>query len=346
MTERIRHTDPDALAVAPPGADRAIEGGMLPDPREMATDPGALVYESGLEIAARSQWAYARRRFMRHRLALGSLIVLIGIFLCGIFANVIAPYSYREIPYTNLAGVSVIDVNQVLSPPSTKHLFGTDSAGRDTFSRTLYGIRTSARVGILVGVLSTIIGTIIGGLAGFYGGWIDNLLMRLTDLFLTLPLLAVLLTASRFLGSSTPTKLALLLAALIWTSIARVVRGSFLSLREKEYVEAARAAGSGDLRIMIRHMLPNTVGPIVVAATLTIGVAILLESTLSFLGFGIEPPTAALGALLNEGQDTGIEQWWLVTFPGLVIVLIVLCINFIGDGLRDALDPTQRRVRA
>jgi ABC-type dipeptide/oligopeptide/nickel transport system permease subunit len=346
MTERIRHTEPDTLAVAPPGADRAIEGSMLPDPRELANDPGALVYESGLEIEARSQWAYARRRFMRHRLALGSLIVLVGIFLCGIFASVIAPYSYREIPYTELAGVSVIDVKQVLSPPSTKHLFGTDSAGRDTFSRTLYGIRTSARVGILVGVLSTIIGTIIGGLAGFYGGWIDNLLMRLTDLFLTLPLLAVLLTASKFLGSSTPTKLAFLLAALIWTPIARVVRGSFLSLREKEYVEAARAAGSGDVRIMLRHMLPNTVGPIVVAATLTIGVAILLEATLSFLGFGIEPPTAALGALLNDGQDTGIEQWWLVTFPGLVIVLIVLCINFIGDGLRDALDPTQRRVRA
>jgi ABC-type dipeptide/oligopeptide/nickel transport system permease subunit len=138
----------------------------------------------------------------------------------------------------------------------------------------------------------------------------------------------------------------MLLAALIWTTIARIVRGSFLSLREKEYVEAARAAGSGDLRIMLRHMLPNTVGPIIVAATLTIGTAILLESVLSFLGFGIEPPTPALGALLDEGQDAGLDKWWLVTFPGLIIVLIVLCINFIGDGLRDALDPTQRRVRA
>jgi peptide/nickel transport system permease protein len=292
-------------------------------------------YESGLEIEARSQWGYARRRFMRHRLALGSLVMLLAIFGCGVFANAIAPYTYKQI---NLESLS--------QPPSAKHIFGTDSAGRDSFSRTLYGIRTSARVGILVGVLSTIIGTIIGGLAGFYGGWIDNLLMRMTDLFLTLPLLAVLLTAAKFLGHSTPTKLALLLAALIWTSIARIVRGSFLSLREKEYVEAARAAGSGDTRIMFRHMLPNTVGPIVVAATLTIGVAILLEATLSFLGFGIEPPTPALGALLNEGQDQGIDKWWLVTFPGVVIVLIVLCINFIGDGLRDALDPTQRRVRA
>jgi ABC-type dipeptide/oligopeptide/nickel transport system permease subunit len=334
MTERHAH-DPSPLTVAPPGSERGVDGALPADPRELAIDASALSYESGLEVQARSQWAYARRRFMRHRLALGSLIVLLGIFGCGLFANAIAPYTYKQI---NLESLS--------QAPSGKHLFGTDSAGRDSFSRTLFGIRTSARVGIFVGILSTIIGTFIGGLAGFYGGWIDNLLMRLTDLFLTLPLLAVLLTAARFLGHSTPTKLALLLAALIWTPIARVVRGSFLSLREKEYVEAARAAGAGDPRIMFRHMLPNTVGPIVVAATLTIGVAILLEATLSFLGFGIEPPTPALGALLNEGQDQGIDKWWLVTFPGVVIVVIVLCINFIGDGLRDALDPTQRRVRA
>ena len=251
------------------------------------------------------------------------------------FANFIAPYTYQQI---NLESLSV--------GPSKKHIFGTDSAGRDSFSRVLYGIRTSARVGLLVGVLSTLIGTIIGGLAGYYGGWMDNLLMRVTDLFLTLPLLAVLLVSAKYLGHSTPLKLALLLAFLIWTQIARIVRGSLLSLREKEYVEAAKAAGAGDLRIMLRHMLPNTVGPIVVSATLTIGTAILLEATLSFLGFGIEPPTPALGALLNEGQDQGIDKWWLVTFPGVVIVIIVLCINFVGDGLRDALDPTQRRVRA
>jgi peptide/nickel transport system permease protein len=319
---------PDTTLIAPPGADVSVEPAIPGDPTE-------LTYQYGLEVEARSQWAYARRRFIRHRLALTSLIVLIGIFGCGVFANFIAPYTYKQI---NLDALS--------EAPSAKHIFGTDSAGRDSFSRVLYGIRTSARVGVLVGVLSTIIGTIIGGLAGFYGGWIDNLLMRLTDLFLTLPLLAVLLVAAKYLGHSTPLKLALLLAFLIWTSIARIVRGSFLSLREKEYVEAARAAGAGDLRIMIRHMLPNTVGPIVVAATLTIGTAILLEAVLSFLGFGIEPPTPALGALLNEGQDQGLDKWWLVTFPGVIIVVIVLCINFIGDGLRDALDPTQRRIRA
>src|ERR671935_246542 len=242
MTERGL---PDTTLVAPPGADVSVEPAIPGDPTE-------LTYTYGLEVEARSQWAYARRRFMRHRLALGSLIVLIGIFGCGAFANFIAPYTYKQI---NLEALS--------QKPSAKHIFGTDSAGRDSFSRVLYGIRTSARVGVLVGVLSTIIGTIVGGLAGFYGGWIDNLLMRLTDLFLTLPLLAI-----------------------------------------------------------------------------------LLEAVLSFLGFGIEPPTPALGALLNEGQDQGLDKWWLVTFPGVIIVVIVLCINFIGDGLRDALDPTQRRIRA
>ncbi|HXE92993.1 MAG TPA: ABC transporter permease [Gaiellaceae bacterium] len=343
---RVQDPNPGGLFLGPDvELDVPAGGGQMVD-RAVPADSSELTYEYGLEIEARSQWGYARKRFFRHRLALVSVIVLAVIFGAGIFANYIAPYSYKEIPYVTIAGTSVIDTSQILAHPSRQHLFGTDSAGRDTFSRTLYGIRTSARVGIFVGLLSTLIGTIIGGLAGFYGGWSDNLLMRMTDLFLTLPLLAVLLTASKFLDSSTPTTLAILIACLIWTSIARIVRGVFLSLREKEYVEAARAAGAGDLRIMLRHMIPNSVGPIVVAATLTIGTAIALEATLSFLGFGIRPPTPALGALLDEGQEAGLDKWWLVTYPGLLIVIIILCINFIGDGLRDALDPTQRRVRA
>jgi len=320
----------DELTIGPPGSQYS-----MPPAEGPADSSELLTYEYGLEVEARSQWEFARRRFFRHRLALGSLIVLLLIFGAGLFANFLAPYSYQQ-----------INLNALSAKPSVHHLFGTDSAGRDSLSRVLYGIRTSARVGILVGILSTLIGTIVGGLAGYYGGWADNLLMRVTDLFLTLPLLAVLLVAAKYLGHSTPTKLALLLSLLIWTQIARIVRGSFLSLREKEYVEAAKAAGAGDVRIMLRHMLPNTIGPIVVSATLTIGTAILLEAVLSFLGFGIQPPTPALGALLNEGQDQGIDKWWLVTFPGIVIVIIVLCINFVGDGLRDALDPTQRRVRA
>ena len=322
------------LAVGPDPA-APVDGAGGPIGSMLPAQPTELVYDTGLELKARSQWAFARRRFFRHRLAMASLVVLLTVFAAGAFANFVAPYSYSD-----------VNIDSLTQPPSAHHLFGTDQAGRDYFSRTLFGIRTSARVALLVGFLSTVLGTVIGGLAGYFGGWPDNILMRITDLFLTLPLLAVLLTAAKFLGHSGPTQVALLLAFFIWTPIARIVRGSFLSLREKEYVEAAKASGSGDIRIMFRHMIPNTIGPILVAATLTTGTAILLESVLSFLGFGIEPPTPALGVLIGEGQDQGLQSWWLVTFPGLMIVLIVLCINFIGDGLRDALDPTQRRVRA
>jgi len=296
-----------------------------------------LAFESGLELKARSQWAYARRRFIRHRLAMGSLVVLVGILLCGVFAGHIASYPYDG-----------IDLNNLNAPPTTKghHYFGTDQLGRDYFSRVLYGIRTSARVAFLVAIVSTLLGTFIGAIAGYFGGWLDNLLMRFTDLVLTLPILAVLLVASARLGNGNQYRVAFILAFLFWTGIARVVRGLFLSLREKEYVEAAKASGSGDLRIIFRHMLPNSMGPIIVNMTLVTAGAILTEAALSFLGFGIKPPTPALGKLISEGETQMQTQWWLVVFPGLTIVAIVMCINFIGDGLRDALDPTQRRIRA
>jgi ABC-type dipeptide/oligopeptide/nickel transport system permease subunit len=169
--------------------------------------------------------------------------------------------------------------------------------------------------------------------------------MRFTDLVLTLPFLAILLTAAALLGQGSQWRVSIILALLFWTGTARVVRGIFLSLREKEYVEAAKAAGAGDARIMFRHILPNTMGPVVVSMTLAVATAILIEAALSFLGFGIKPPTPSLGVLVASGQ-TNPQQWWLTIFPGLTIVLIVLCVNFVGDGLRDALDPTQRRVRA
>jgi peptide/nickel transport system permease protein len=303
----------------------------------VAAEELSIVHETGLELKSRGQWAYARRRFLRHRLAMASLIVLIIIVFAGVFASVIAPYSYDE-----------IDLENSLKAPTLedKHFFGTDFQGRDYFSRIVYGIQTSIRVAFLVAILSTLIGTTIGALAGYYTGVTDNLLMRITDLVLTLPGLAVLLTAAAFLGNGSQYRVAVILALLFWTGLARIVRGSFLSLREKEYVEAAKAVGSGDARIMVRHMLPNVVGPIVVNATLIVGIAILTEASLSFLGFGIQPPTPALGKLISDGQELQDIAWWLVTFPGLTIVLIVLCINFIGDGLRDALDPTQRRTRA
>jgi ABC-type dipeptide/oligopeptide/nickel transport system permease subunit len=313
------------------------------DPTIIGSD-ASLAYESGLNIQARSQWGYVWRRFVRHKLAMASAIVLMVIFLLAIFAPQVAPYAYDEIDLEALYTPPHFETWNLLSPEN--HLFGTDLLGRDYFSRVIYGIRTSVWVALVVAGLSTVIGTTIGAIAGYFGGWSDNLLMRITDLFLTLPTLAVLLVAAAYLGQGDPMRVAIILALLFWTPLARIVRGIFLSLREKEYVEAAKALGSPDRRIIIRHMLPNTLGPIIVNATLLIATAILVEAALSFLGFGIQPPTPALGKLIDDGQSEGLKLWWLVTFPGLVIVLIALCINFIGDGLRDALDPTQRRVRA
>lgn len=345
MTDSHSHRDINVGATTT-GAGAVPGSAVLPP---SADSPGLeLAYESGLELKARSQWAYARMRFFRHRLAVVSLTIFLLVCLVGLFAPQLAPYGFDEQNY----GI----INQ---SPSLKHPFGTDQLGRDELSRVIFGIRTSLWVAVLVAVLSTAVGTAVGAVAGYYGGSVDNLLMRFTDLILTLPGLAVLLTAAVFFGQDTtevtiggisftisqPLKIGLILAFLFWTAVARIVRGLFLSLREKEFVEAAKAAGASDTRIIMRHMLPNCVGPIVVNTTLVVAAAILTEAALSFLGFGIQPPNAAIGKLIGDGQAQGIETWWLVTFPGLVIVVIALCVNFVGDGLRDALDPTQR-VRA
>jgi peptide/nickel transport system permease protein len=322
-------------ATATPAVDAEVlapEGSIVP-----AVDD---TQAAGLDLKVRSQWSYARMRFFRHRLALVGMFGLVVIFGAGIFAGQIAPYGYAQ-----------IDLAHILQGPSHAHYFGTDALGRDEYTRVLWGIRTSMEVGVFVAFLSTFIGLAIGAIAGYYGGWLDNLLMRATDLVLTLPLLAILLTATALLGAGSQWRVSLILIFFFWTGIARVVRGIYLSLREKEYVEAAKASGAGDARLMFRHILPNTLGPIVVNATLAVGTAILVEAALSFLGFGIKPPTPSLGVLINDAQAnpttfTGQSTWWLTIFPGLTIVAIVLCINFVGDGLRDALDPTQRRMRA
>jgi ABC-type dipeptide/oligopeptide/nickel transport system permease subunit len=298
----------------------------------------SLAHESGVEIKARSQWAYARMRFFRHKVAVAGLIVLLLIALVAIFAKQVAPYGYDEQNY------DIINQGPTLEG---KHIFGTDQLGRDYLSRVIYGLRTSLWVAFFVAFVSTLVGTVVGAIAGYYGGVVDNILMRLTDLVLVLPALAVLLAAANFFNKDgSPLKAGLLLAALLWVGLARILRGLFLSLREKEYVEAGKAAGASDLRLIARHILPNCIGPIVVYMTLIVAGAILIEAALSFLGFGIKPPHPAIGSLISEGQQQGLETWWLVTFPGLVIALVALCINFVGDGLRDALDPTQRRVRA
>jgi peptide/nickel transport system permease protein len=334
-------TEPtDSIGTAPPPEVPVLplavgtQPTLATDMQEIAATQ-ALAYESGLEVTARSQWWYARHRFLRHRLAMVSLVVLVCVFVAGALAHTIAPY-----------GRDALDLNALSQAPSWHHLFGTDQLGRDYFSRTLYGIQSTEKVSLLVAFIATFIGILVGAVSGYYGGWVDNLLMRITDLFLVVPALAVLLVAARFLGHGSAYRIAIILGFLFWTNIARIVRGSYLSLKEKEYIEAAKAAGSGDMRIMFRHILPNTIGPIVVAATLLTGLAILTESVISFLGFGILPPVPSLGNLISDGDAAGLNLWWLVTLPGLTIVLIIMCVNFIGDGLRDALDPTQRRIRA
>ena len=291
---------------------------------------------AGLELQARSQWSYARMRFLRHRLAMAGLLGLVIVFGAGAFAPWVAPYTFDQ-----------IDLNHLYTAPTltANHFFGTDELGRDFFSRTIYGIRTSEEVGLFVAVVSSIFGVIVGAIAGYYRGWIDNLLMRVTDLVLTLPAIAILLTVAALWGSGNQWRISFILAGFFWTGIARVVRGVFLSLREKEYVEAAKASGAGDLRIMFRHILPNTLGPVIVNGTLAVASAILTEAALSFLGFGIKPPTPSLGILIVDGQNNP-QKWWLTVLPGLVLVFIVICVNFVGDGLRDALDPMQRRIRA
>ena len=327
MTEIGQPAGANPLGVDP---ETAADGSLLA--------PGELHQEStaaaGLELKARSQWYYVRSRFMRHKLAVVSLVVLIAIFACGFLAQWIAPYPY-----------ATIDLLHLLQPPNSQHLFGTDGLGRDYLSNVIWGIQTSAEVGCVVALLSSVLGLVIGALAGYFGGWLDNLLMRLTDLVLTLPALAILLVAAKFTGSGNQWHITFILALFFWTGLARVVRGVFLSLREKEYVEAAKAGGAGDLRIMFRHILPNTLGPIIVNGTLAVASAILTEAALSFLGLGIQNKPS-LGVLINTQGETYPQDWWLTVFPGATILLIVLCINFVGDGLRDAFDPTQRRVRA
>jgi peptide/nickel transport system permease protein len=285
------------------------------------------------EGAARSYWSRAFGRFLQHHVAVASLIVLVLMFAAGLLASRLAPYGYQE---PNLHALN--------ASPSWSHPFGADQLGRDYFSRTIYGVGTSAQIALFVGFLASLIGTLVGALAGYYGGLVDNALMRFTDLLLTLPVLAVVLVSAAFLHADTAQKAAIVIACLLWTSVARVLRASSLALREKEFVDSARASGASDLRIIMRHVLPNAIAPLAAAASLMIATAIVLEVTIAYLGFGFSnlaglQAKPSLGDVLRQAQTEGYDHWWGITFPGLPIVLIVVSISFVAEGLRDSLDP-------
>ncbi len=293
------------------------------------------VAREGLAVEARSQFQMVRERFIHHRMALVGLGTFVSMLLFSTIGPVFWHYGYAKI------------TGEFGTGPSAAHPFGTDPIGHDLFAQVMSGIATSIKTALVVAALSTVVGSVIGAAAGYYGKWADSLLMRFTDLVLVVPVLAVLLVLAAGVSNLANNWfiIALVLAALFWTYLARLVRGTFLSLREREFIEAEWAIGASDRRVILRHLIPNAMGPIVVNATLTVANALLIESFLSFLGLGIQPPAVSLGSLIASGEGDATVLPWLFYFPAAFLVAAILSVNFIGDGLRDALDPTQR-VRA
>lgn len=274
------------------------------------------------------------RRFLRHRLAVVSIVALMVMVLSASLAS-FSPYTATEQNPTN-----------AFQPPSAAHWFGTDELGRDVFTRILYGGQVSLAVGIFSTLLAIVVGVVVGALAGYYGGWLDNVLMRITDTFLTLPATFVLILLTALLRETAFAQLrnsvavvVIVIGVLAWMWPARLVRGLFLTLRERDFVSASRALGAGDARVIFLHILPNCLGPLLVNATLEMAFAIITESGLSYLGFGVQPPTPSWGNILASAQIHVFKAPWLAVFPGLAIFITVMSINFIGDGLRDAFDP-------
>jgi peptide/nickel transport system permease protein len=284
-------------------------------------------------LEERRRRSSAWQRFRRHRLAVIGMVILAVLTV----ASVAAPVIGRHDP--NRASISLYR-----KPPSRAHILGSDASGRDVLSRLLHAGRISLSVGLISVAIYTMIGVIFGAFAGFYGGWVDSSIMRLADIVLAFPTLIIIITLVSIVGPSV-WNIMLVIGFLGWPPIARILRGQFLSLRQQEFVVASRSMGARNRRIIFRHMLPNALAPIIVAATFGIAGAILVEAGLSFLGLGVQPPTASWGNMLNDAQSLPILESmpWLWLPPGLMIALAVLSINFIGDGLRDALDPHHMR---
>ena len=267
------------------------------------------------------------RRFRENPLSVTGLIIILILATVALFAPLVAPY-----------GPATINVYNVLSPPNGAHPLGTDDLGRDVLSRIIWGSRTSLSVGFIAIGIAITIGTVIGAVAGFYGGIVDAVLMRFVDIMLSIPTFFLMLAVIAILEPSI--RIIMIIIGLTgWMDVARLVRAEFLTLKERDFVSAARAIGASDSRIIFRHIIPNALSPVFVAATFGIAGAILTESALSFLGLGVQPPEPSWGNILTSGKDYITVAWWLSLFPGLAILITVLSYNLVGEGLRDALDP-------
>jgi peptide/nickel transport system permease protein len=273
-------------------------------------------------------WQIAWRRLRKHHLAMGGLVVIFLLIVSAVFAPWIAPYRFEEIDL----------MNRFAPPFRGLHVFGTDDLGHDVLTRLLFAGRVSLLVGFAAAFSAVALGTLVGVVAGFYGKIMDNLLMRLTDIVLTLPVFGVLLLLGRYFGGGV-LPIVVIIGLFGWTVTSRLVRGEILKLKSLDYTDAARAMGANETRIIFRHLLPNAMAPIIVAATLDVGGAILTEAALSYFGVGIQPPTPSWGNMLQNAQSYLWTSPWLAFWPGMMIFLTVLCFNFFGDGLRDALDP-------
>jgi peptide/nickel transport system permease protein len=271
----------------------------------------------------REFWA----RFRRNKLAMSGLIMVGGLFLVSLFAPWLAPYD-----------PNFIDLKAVLMPPNAAHWLGTDPLGRDVLSRIIYGSQVSLKVGFVAVGLATFIGIIVGALAGYYKGWVDLILMRFVDLMLCFPSFFLILAVIALLEPSIWI-IMVVIGITSWMGVARLVRAELLSLKEREFVVAAQALGASDMRLILRHLLPNALAPVMVSATLGVAGAILTESALSFLGLGVQPPTPSWGNILTAGKDNIEIAWWLSVFPGLAILFTVMSYNLLGEGIREAIDP-------
>ena len=296
---------------------------------QVGPDPDGTADAPALQ-AARPLRVEVWRRFRQNRLALLGLVFIIFIILVAVFADLIAPYSFTERPGSATSSFR--------EPPSSAFWFGTDSIGRDVFSRLVYGARVSLRIGISATSIALIIGLLLGSVAGFFGGVLETLIMRLTDVFLAIPYIVLAVAVAAVFGRS-ENAIILVLGFTGWLGVARIVRSSFLQLKQMEYVEAATALGFGRARIMFRHILPNALQPIIVYGTIAIGSTILAEAALSFLGVGPQDPTPAWGLMVAQGKGDLANASHLVFFPGAAVGLTVLSFVLVGDGLRDALDP-------